>query len=510
MLPRALAALVSRLGDPSDRAASAAVAVALLAFEAALCALIVLRVPYTEIDWRAYMDEVGGYLAGERDYANLRGSTGPLVYPAGFVYVFALLSRVTSGGDDIALAQGIFAVLYLANLAVVFAVYVRAELVPPWALALLCLSKRAHSIFLLRLFNDGVAMFLAHAALFAFQSRRWRVGAVVFSLAVSVKMNVLLMLPPLLVLIVGGERLTGALHSVALIIVAQLVIGAEFLASHPRSYVSKAFEFTRAFFYRWTVNWKFVSEPLFLSATFARGLLVAHLVTLFAFAHRKWYRYEVPGDEGDGVREPGRLGSRPGSSSSRRRRRGFFFDFFVDFFARARGNAPAPAAYATKLTPRHVALCVFEGNFVGVVFARSLHYQFYAWYFFSLPALLFAIPNPSRSERALAPAPPTRARRRPRGDRVRVERLPGDAEVERRLTRGARGRAARTVASGGRGGGGEGGGAAGGEKTRARREEQERVTPPPPPPRDIASRARDGTRIYSIISYDVTFPLYDI
>ena len=61
--------------------------------------------------------------------------------------------------------------LYLANLAVVFAVYVRAELVPPWALALLCLSKRAHSIFLLRLFNDGVAMFLAHAALFAFQSR---------------------------------------------------------------------------------------------------------------------------------------------------------------------------------------------------------------------------------------------------------------------------------------------------------------------------------------------------
>ena len=403
--PRALAALVSRLGDPSDRAASAAVAIALLAFEAALCALIVLRVPYTEIDWRAYMDEVGGYLAGERDYANLRGSTGPLVYPAGFVYVFALLSRVTSGGDDIALAQGIFAVLYLANLAVVFAVYVRAELVPPWALALLCLSKRAHSIFLLRLFNDGVAMFLAHAALFAFQSRRWRVGAVVFSLAVSVKMNVLLMLPPLLVLIVGGERLTGALHSVALIVVAQLVIGAEFLASHPRSYVSKAFEFTRAFFYRWTVNWKFVSEPLFLSATFARGLLVAHLVTLFAFAHRKWYRYEEPGDEGDGVREPGRLGSRPGSSSSRRRRRrrrGFFFDFFVDFFARARGNAPAPAAYATKLTPRHVALCVFEGNFVGVVFARSLHYQFYAWYFFSLPALLFAIPNPSRSERALA------------------------------------------------------------------------------------------------------------
>ncbi len=39
--------------------------------------------PDTEIDWIAYMQEVGGFLSGERDYALLRGDTGPLVYPAG-------------------------------------------------------------------------------------------------------------------------------------------------------------------------------------------------------------------------------------------------------------------------------------------------------------------------------------------------------------------------------------------------------------------------------------------
>jgi hypothetical protein len=83
--------------------------------------------------------------------------------------------------------------------AVVLAVYVRARVVPPWVLPALCLSKRVHSIFVLRLFNDCFAMLFAYVAILLFQSRRWVLGAVAFSLGVSVKMNVLLMLPPLLV-----------------------------------------------------------------------------------------------------------------------------------------------------------------------------------------------------------------------------------------------------------------------------------------------------------------------
>ena len=39
----------------------------------------------TEIDWRAYMQEVEGALNGTTDYQQLHGDTGPLVYVS-FLY----------------------------------------------------------------------------------------------------------------------------------------------------------------------------------------------------------------------------------------------------------------------------------------------------------------------------------------------------------------------------------------------------------------------------------------
>ena len=36
-------------------------------------------------------------MQGERDYTKLQGDTGPLVYPAGFVYLYSWLKHVTGG-----------------------------------------------------------------------------------------------------------------------------------------------------------------------------------------------------------------------------------------------------------------------------------------------------------------------------------------------------------------------------------------------------------------------------
>lgn len=77
----------------------------------------------TEIDWRAYMQEVEGVLGGEWDYQYLRGDTGPLVYPAGFVYIFIALRWLTDEGTNILRAQYIFLGIYLTFMYVVMKIY---------------------------------------------------------------------------------------------------------------------------------------------------------------------------------------------------------------------------------------------------------------------------------------------------------------------------------------------------------------------------------------------------
>jgi hypothetical protein len=52
--------------------------------------------------------------------------------------------------------------------------------VPPYTLILVCLSRRIHSIFVLRLFNDTIAMLFLYIAIAFFISRRWSLGCFVF------------------------------------------------------------------------------------------------------------------------------------------------------------------------------------------------------------------------------------------------------------------------------------------------------------------------------------------
>ncbi len=80
----------------------------------------------TEIDWKAYMQEVEGVVNGTWDYYELKGDTGPLVYPAGFVYFFLGLYHITNAGTNVRRAQYIFAGFYLLTLFLVIRLYDRS------------------------------------------------------------------------------------------------------------------------------------------------------------------------------------------------------------------------------------------------------------------------------------------------------------------------------------------------------------------------------------------------
>jgi len=328
--------------------------------DAALVALIIAFVPYTKIDWDAYMSQVDAFLEGERDYTKIEGDTGPLVYPAGFLYIYSAIKFLTGG--HVFPAQILFGVLYIVNLSLVLLLYVKTEVLPWWALGLLCLSKRVHSIFVLRLFNDCFAMTLLHAAMVLIIYHKWYLGLIVFSGAVSVKMNVLLFAPSLLLLMVKAMSIKGVFFALLGAAVVQVLLGMPFLLSHPVEYISRAFNLGRVFIHFWSVNFKFVPEKVFISKELAIALLILHLTTLLIFAHYKWLKHE-----------------------------GGLFGFLHSRFKDAKSikQLVSSRPRSSILSIEHIVTVMFIGNFIGIVYARSLHYQFYSWYFYSLPFLLW-------------------------------------------------------------------------------------------------------------------------
>ena len=355
------------------------------------------------------MQEVTTYQAGERDYVNIRGDTGPLVYPAGFLYLYGWLKSVAVSGsstlgqsadslvldgstsaESIRRIQWVFCVLYLLNSVIVLSLYQSVllrirqyhdinqrpsnKIIAVWswriAMGITCLSKRLHSIFVLRLFNDAPAMMMLHLSMFLFACcDAWSMGCLVFSLAVSIKMNILLFAPGLLLLLLQkNQSIIGTIKHLSICALVQLIFGWPFISTYPVSYIKKAFEFDRVFFYIWTVNWKFLPEELFVSKTWASLLLMCHLGTLVLLA-MKW------------------------CSASNKQRGPAKTREWMCWSKSNRDNL--------NLSPEYIIYTMFVSNYVGIAFARTLHYQFYSWYYLSLPMMHWMTMGPTATTSSL-------------------------------------------------------------------------------------------------------------
>ena len=83
------------------------------------------------------MQQVKQFINGETDYTKISGDTGPLVYPAAHVYAYTGLYHLTDEGTNIVRAQLLFALLYVATLAIAIACYWQAKVETAAALILL-------------------------------------------------------------------------------------------------------------------------------------------------------------------------------------------------------------------------------------------------------------------------------------------------------------------------------------------------------------------------------------
>lgn len=206
---------------------------------------------------------------------------------------------------------------------------------------------------MLRLFNDCFAILFAYVAIWLFLKNRWTLGCFIFSFAVSIKMNVLLFAPGLGILLLKKFGFWATVLEIMLCAIVQVALALPFLACNALHYITRAFDFGRVFLFQWSVNWKFLPEDIFVSKAFAIALLCLQLTAVLLFASKRW-----------SVREGG------------------LWKLFV------------ASPKLSGISAPHIVTVLFTSNFIGIVFSRSLHYQFYVWYYHSLPFLLVSVRVP--------------------------------------------------------------------------------------------------------------------
>ncbi|KAI5956969.1 ALG3 [Candida jiufengensis] len=367
--------------------------------------IVIAKIKYTEIDYTTYLQQVEKVSNGEINYSKIYGDSGPIVYPAGFIYIYQHLQWIC--GDSIPEAQKIFGYVFTTTVLFISFIYSQIWDIQPWCIWLLLASKRLISIYVLRLFNDvfttlailGVIILLQQAAVLKQVSykkfRNSKTGHIrdqvmgsswfdlsfllsfiacdLYSIALSIKMNALLYLPGLLLVIyfLNDENLIKFLVLIAVIPLVQIMIGWKFLvlmfsdddAKLIRwNYLSQSFNFGRSFLYEWTVNWKFLPEETFLSTNFSNILLVLHVLVLLFFTFTRFLNRKIIDKS---IYQLIKDAFKPYSTISNNN---IFLNKLI---------APQIIFYIMSIT-----------NLIGVLFSRSLHYQFLSWYAWSLPALL--------------------------------------------------------------------------------------------------------------------------
>lgn len=311
----------------------------------------------------------------------------------------------------------------------VLRLYSKSRKVPPYVLIISAFtSYRIHSIYILRLFNDPIAILFLYAALNLFMDRRWTWGSVCFSLGVGCKMNILLFAPALLLFYLINLGLMKTILQLAVCGILQLFLGLPFLLTYPWQYIKGSFDLGRIFEHKWTVNYRFLAREYFENKYFHLALLCVHLILLVAFAKptilyfKNYARLrqlqcqlqpqleqqnkKLKENKNKKTKKVTKAENKQESEEKLTPEQEAFLHSFEKGLQKSTGlKAPIQQQSVDKPDENHAddkvsihfdqctqlaLLPFFLCNFIGVLCARSLHYQFYVWYFHSLPYLTWS------------------------------------------------------------------------------------------------------------------------
>lgn len=301
-------------------------------------------------------------------------------------------------------------------------IYSKSRKIPPYVMVLSAFtSYRIHSIYVLRLFNDPIAILFFYAALNFYLNGRWSLGSVFLSLGVSVKMNILLFAPAILLFYIINLGYVKTIIQLIICAGIQLILGLPFLLTYPIEYIKGSFDLGRIFEHKWTVNYRFLPRDIFEHRYFHISLLALHLLLLAAFsipAYRYFQSYsrlralqkqlqpqiDAKNLEEAKKRKKTKAKKETESEEEMSPDQKKFLDSFEAAMKKSAANMvqTKPKEVEEKVEDSPIKyeiffdkavqlaiLPIFLTNFIGVMCARSLHYQFYIWYFHSLPYLVW-------------------------------------------------------------------------------------------------------------------------
>lgn len=131
-----------------------------------------------------------------------------------------------------------------------------------------------------------------------------------------------------------------------------MLLAKPFTRKNTIGYLTRAFELTRQFMFKWTVNWRFVGEETFLSKEFSYGLLALHISLLGLFSV---------------------IWTKPSGMN--------VFNFARELL---RGLKPR-----IVLSKTFIMKTMLISLAIGMLCARSLHYQFFAYLAWASPFILW-------------------------------------------------------------------------------------------------------------------------